>query len=415
MNQSDSERIGALLETLGCQRTDVEAKADLLVTVACSVRQSAINRIYGKAGIWAKQKKTRGLITILTGCVLGTDKKKLSRVFDLIFDINDLPKLPELLGIDDKLIRPIPDGRYFNIEPKYENNFQAYVPISNGCNNYCAYCVVPYTRGREQSRPAKEIMAECSELIKQGYKEITLLGQNVNSYGHDLTNDLSFPGLLRKIDEIPGKFWLRFTSSHPKDMSDELIDTIASGKNICENVHLPVQSGDNEILKKMNRHYTSEHYLELIRKIKQKIPGVSVSTDVIVGFPGETKKQFNNTAKLFQQAEFDMAYIAQYSPRFGTAAYQLTDNVPKKVKQQREETLTKILKKTARKYNKQLVGKTVEILIESQKKEKLIGKTKTGKTVVIPLANKQPDLIGRWQMVKIIKAQSFGLMGKFLL
>lgn len=445
MNKSDAERLAGVLDELGYEKTDEENQADLIITVACSVRQSAVDRIYGKLNLWNKIKKERPLTTILTGCILPFDKTRLQSAFDLIFDINDLPRLTEQLGSNDLNrcplgsgefparrnsseggIRRLADFNYLDIDPEYFSSFRAHVPISTGCNNYCSYCVVPYVRGPEKSRPAKEIIDECKNLIERGYKKIILIGQNVNSYGQDLKNGIKFPNLLKTINDLPGNFWLRFATSHPKDMSDELIKTVADGDKICKYIHLPVQAGDDEILKKMNRKYSREHYLGLIKKIRQMIPDAAIGTDVIVGYPSETKQQFKNTVKLFKEAKFDMAYIAQYSPRLGTAAYQMTDDVPKEEKMKREKILTKVLEKTALEHNKKLVGKTMDVLIEEVKikdkglKINLIGKTRTFKTVKIA-TNRAADsqvraadslavsYVGQFIKVKITKARSFGL------
>ena len=415
MNYADAERIATILYELGYIKTDEDQQADLIVTVACSVRQSAIDRVYGKAKVWNKIRQKKPLTTILTGCILEIDKNKMAKIFDQVFDIGDLQKLPELLN-NKKMTRNIPDARYLNIEPKRQNDFSTLVPISTGCNNYCSYCVVPYTRGPETSRPSTKIVSECQKMINQGFKEITLLGQNVNSYGHDLNNDLSFPELLQEIAMLDGNFWLRFVTSHPKDMSDELIEVVANNDKICNYIHLTVQTGDDEILKKMNRKYTTEHYLSLIEKIRNKIPNVFISTDIIVGFPGETKEQFKNTVKLMKQAEFNMAYIAQYSPRSGTAAYQLNDNVSKKEKEKRKNTLEKILRKTALKQNQLMMGKKVDVLVENIKNGYLIGKTKTFQTVKIKInsTDEKQNNVGEFVTSKITKAKSFGLEGKLV-
>ncbi|MGC9048785.1 MAG: tRNA (N6-isopentenyl adenosine(37)-C2)-methylthiotransferase MiaB [Patescibacteria group bacterium] len=399
MNKSDSERAAAVLENLGYQKTDSEESADLIMVLACSVRQSAIDRIYGRIKIWKKIKEKRPLITILTGCILKEDKRKLIPHFDFIFPITDLVKLPEKL----KNLPCQQIESYFHIHPHYQNNFQAYVPISTGCNNFCTYCVVPYVRGPEICRPAEEIINEVKELIGRGYKEICLLGQNVNSY----FSNLNFPKLLKKINDIPGNFWLRFLTSHPKDFSDELIETMVKCKKICEYLHLPIQSGDNQILKEMNRRYTVEHYKNIIEKIRKKIPDIAISTDIIVGFPGETEKQFQNTTKLMKEIKFDMAYIAEYSPRPQTAAIKLNDNVPKKEKEKRRKILTEILKQTAFEKNKKYLGQIVEILVDSEDKDNFYGKTRTFKTVKI---KKSPFYqIGEFEKVKIISATPFGL------
>lgn len=410
MNKSDSERVATVLEDLGYQKTDSEKSADLIVIMACSVRQSAVDRIYGKVKIWQKIKEKRPLLTILSGCVLKEDRKKLSPFFDLIFPISDLPKLPQKL----KNLPPYQVKNYFEIQPTYQSNFQAYLPISTGCNNFCTYCVVPYVRGPEICRPANEIINEVKSLIDKGYKEITLLGQNVNSYTSILGNSTStvdFPELLQIINNIPGNFWLRFITSHPKDLSDELIETMAKCKKICEYLHLPVQSGDNEILKRMNRNYTVEYYKNLIEKIKNKIPEISISTDIIVGFPGESEKQFQNTANLMKEMKFDMAYIAEYSPRPETAAYRLKDDVPKKEKERRRKLLTDILMETAFENNKKYLNKIVEILVEGIDRQGYVyGKTRTFKNVRLKDSPKKLT-VGQFAKIKITAVSPWGLEG----
>lgn len=412
MNKSDAERLAYVLEQMGYQKTENEAEADVIIVVACSVRQSAVDRILGKIQKWQKIKESKKLILGLTGCVLPEDKPKLEKYFDFFFSIKDLNKLPQLLG--EKPIKEInTTENYFQINPLYSSSFQAYVPISTGCDNFCSYCAVPYTRGREISRPAEEILCEVKHLIERGYKEITLLGQNVNSYKGEIEENgktilLDFPDLLKKIDEIAGKFWIRFLTSHPKDMSDKLIKTIAECSKVCEYIHLPVQSGDNEILRKMNRHYTIEHYKNLIQKIRQTIPNVAISTDIIVGFPGETKEQFENTKKLMEEIQFDMAYIAQYSPRPGTAAARLKDDVLKLEKERREKELTKVLEKTAFLNNQKYLEKEVEVLPELYKKGFLYGRTRTFKPVKFK-GNK--NLIGKFVVVKITTSTPFSLEG----
>jgi len=305
MNQSDSEKIGLALSKKYKPASDIK-EADLVVVNMCSVRQSAVNRVYGLAD---KLKNKR---TILTGCILKKDKLKLAKIFDEI-------KEPE------KII-------------KNNENVSGLIPIMRGCNNFCSYCVVPFTRGREISRPVKEIICEVKKLIKKGVKEIWLLGQNVNSYKYN------FAKLLKEINKIPGEFEIKFTTSHPKDLSDDLIEAMAGCKKVAKYLNLPVQSGDDEILKKMNRPYTVKQYKDLVKKIRKKIPNIFLSTDVIVGFPGETKKQFDNTKKLFEEVKFDMAYINKYSLRYGTKASKLKDSVSPQEKKRREKVLEKIIK-----------------------------------------------------------------------
>jgi len=413
MNRSDAERLAYVLERLGYQRTENENEANLIIVVACSVRQSAIDRILGKAGNWQKLKEKRKLVLGLTGCVLPKDKPKLEKYFDFYFEIKDLKTLPSFLG-EKPIFNLEKIDNYFQITPNYNSNFQAYVPISTGCDNFCSYCAVPYTRGREISRPAEEILCEVQQLVNRGYKEITLLGQNVNSYKGQIkengkTIPIDFPDLLRKINEIEGNFWIRFLTSHPKDMSEKLIKTIAECPKVCEYIHLPVQSGDNEILKKMNRSYTVEHYKKLIERIRQEIKNVAISTDIIVGFPTESTEQFENTKKLMEEVQFDMAYIAQYSPRPGTAAAHLKDDVSKAEKKRREKELTEVLEKTALFNNQKYLGKEVEVLVEISKKGFLYGRTRTFKPVKF---KGEKNLLGQFVKVKILKCSAFSLEGE---
>ncbi len=409
MNKSDSERIASVLENMGYQAVNKPERADLIIVNMCSVRQSAVDRVDGLRKKFTELKKQNpNLKTALTGCVLLPDKTKLKKQFDLIFDIKNLTKLSNMLCYP--LVIPRSNTlEYFSVFPDSDSLVTAYVPIMTGCNNFCAYCVVPYVRGEEISRPAQEIIKEVKKLIKNGHKEIILLGQNVNSYKDKNTN---FPQLLKLINDLPGEFWLRFITSHPKDLSDELIEVMAKSEKITEYLHLPVQAGDNQILKKMNRGYSVDQYKNLIEKIRKKIKNISISTDIIVGFPGETKKQFKQTAKLMKWAKFDMVYTAQYSPRPMTAASKLEDNVIKKEKKRREQILTKILKKTALKNNKKYVNKTVEVLIEQKTKNDFyLGKTRTFKNVKIKDL-KGSLKIGQFIKTKIIKAMPWGLEGQ---
>ncbi len=323
MNESDSERIAAVLENNKYKASDIN-EANLVIINMCSVRQSAVDRVYGLVPKLKEQK------TILTGCFLKKDKKKLFEYFDYILEINDLAKWP---------IFPKSSNNYLEIKPKYSNKLSASIPIMTGCNNFCSYCVVPYARGKEISRPAEEIICEIKNLVKRGYKEIWLLGQNVNSYN----NKIGFPKLLKMVTNIPGDFSIRFMSPHPKDFSDELINVMAKYNKIAKYLNLPVQSGDDKILKKMNRNYTVADYKKLVKKIRKAMPNINLSTDVIVGFPGETKKQFENTVKLFKEVKFDIAYISKYSSRPGTTAAKLKDNVSIQEKKEREKVLREVI------------------------------------------------------------------------
>ncbi len=413
-NLSDSERIKTVFESLGYDETKNDTDADVILVLACSVRQTAVDRLFGLNRKWKKIRENRPLVTILSGCVLPSDRKKVADFFDAILPVSDIAKLPKILA-KKNLKLPVD---YFKIHPSYNLQFSAYVPIMTGCNNFCAYCVVPYVRGREASRPVKDIISECQKLINGGYKEITLLGQNVNSYKSKVLNlkskklgTINFSRLLKLVDEIKGDYWLRFATSHPKDLSDELIKVMANGKHTTPYLHLPVQAGDNAILKKMNRRYTVAHYKNLVKKARKAIPGLMVSTDVIVGFPGETKRQFENTVKLFKEVKFDMAYIAKYSPRAGTAAAELADNVPIKEKERRAIKLNEILKKTALKNNQKILKKTVRVLVEDCNSEFCFGKTDTFKTIKIKTSQK---LAGQLVKAKIVSVQAFGLGGELV-
>jgi len=316
MNESDSERIARQLEAKAYQLTKDPKLADLVIINVCSVRQSAINRVYSQVEKIRRQNRHAQLI--LTGCILEKDKKQFKSQVDKIWPIVD-----------------------FKIKAKCRSSRHAFIPIMTGCNNFCSYCVVPYTRSRERSQSSQEIVKEVKDLIKQGHKEITLLGQNVNSY-KDGSSD--FPKLLESLNKLEGKFKINFLTSHPKDMSDKLIKVIAQSDKVSKEIHLPVQSGDDQILKEMNRGYSIKDYKNLIKKIRKEIPDAKISTDIIVGFPSETEKQFQNTVKLIKQIKFSQAYIASYSPRTGTQAAKLKDNVSSFEKKKRKTVLLKMFK-----------------------------------------------------------------------
>jgi len=414
MNYSDAERAAFKLEEIGYKQASNDKDADLILLVTCSVRKSAEDRVYGAINNYHKKKLYPKLKTIiLTGCMANRPEvvKKADKA-DIFLDIKDLNKLPELLK--KKSVQGEVET-YFSLKPKYRSKFTAYVPISTGCNNFCSYCIVPYVRGQEESRQPQDIIDEVRNLLAQGYKEIILLGQNVNSYKPPavqnnidfLIND--FADLLECLADLPGDFWLSFITSHPKDLSDKLIGVMAKNKKICEYISLPVQSGDNEILRQMNRKYTVSQYKKLVKKIRKQIPGVAISTDVIVGFPGESRKQFLNTVKLFEDIKFDMAYINQYSTREGTASAKLKDDVPKVEKKEREKELNQILAQTALEINKKLIGKVLDILVYQKGKNDIwLGKTRTFKVVKF---KSKDNLVGKFVKVKIFKAESFGLKG----
>lgn len=405
MNKSDAEKIEAILSNLGYIKSLDDKIADVIVVVACSIRQSAIDRIIGKSLHYQSRRKNGELITILTGCVLKEDKPRFSETFDVLLPIEDINLIPERLSILDST--GLTD--YFEVAPRRESTFQAYVPIMTGCDNFCTFCVVPYTRGREKYRLAQSIIDECQKLVESGYKEITLLGQNVNSYKD---GDYDFPKLLKQVGQIAGDFWLRFTTSNPQDFSDDLIDVMKIGGNITPYLHFAIQSGDDDILKRMNRRHNVEHYLSILNKARREIPRLMVSTDIIVGFSGETEEQFKNTIKLFEVVHYDMAYISQYSVRAGTPSAKLMpDNVSKEDKVRRDKELNDVLAIYAKENNEKYIGQIVRVLIEGRKRGRLYGKTDTFKTVYI---EHDKNMTGEFVQVKISTVDSWSLYGKII-
>lgn len=439
MNKSDSERIAGVLEKIGFKPVKNQSWANLIIVNMCSVRQSAVDRASAQIKnlkIKIQNNKKLNCKIILTGCILEKDKKELGNFCDGIFNINELSNLPQKLtkiGFKIKKAR-IQKKHYLGFTPKYQSPDVVYIPIMTGCNNFCAYCVVPHLRGKEISRPAEEIISEIKNIVKKGAKEIWLLGQNVNSYKYKPKIQISkckmtiqnsklketgFAELLKRINDIPGDFWIRFTSSHPKDLSDELIETMAQCHKITPYINLPIQSGDDEVLKKMNRPYTVLEYEKLIEKIRNSFKKhrlniekeVAISSDIIVGFPGETKKQFQNTKKTIKKIGFAFGYIATYSKRPQTAAFFLKDDVSNLEKKRREKELFKVLKKTILNFNKKFLKKNVEVLITSKKDNFYIGKTRHHQTIRIR-SNK--NILKKFVKAKVTKIISYGLEGKLL-
>ncbi len=453
MNHSDSERIAGFLSSQKFRETENINEADLVIFNTCGVRQMAEDRIYGQIHnlriksqeLGIKNQESRIKI-ILTGCLANRPdvQRRLKGKVDLFFPINEFEKFEKFIIASPRLVRlrqkklkaypkliiPRNNASYFSITPQYKNKFQAGVPIMTGCNNFCAYCVVPNARGREVSRPTEDIISEVKRLIENGTKHIILLGQNVNSYkspspsGRGVRGEgANFSQLLKKINAIPGKFWISFVSNHPKDVTDEMIETVAKCKKVCENFHLPIQAGNDAVLRNMNRKYTAKEYLKIMRKIKSAFkkhkPAVpfSITSDIIVGFPGETKKQFEDSAEVMRKAKFDMVFFGKFSPRPETAAWKMKDNVSKMEKERRANYLNEILKKTCFENNKKYVGKTLEVLIENKKDRNYFGKTRTMKNVkIVPnfhsdKTSESKNLIGKIIKVKIAKANIWNLEG----
>jgi tRNA-2-methylthio-N6-dimethylallyladenosine synthase len=437
MNISDSERIAEFLELHKFKLAKDIDSANLVVFNTCGVRQMAEDRVYGQ--IHNLRKKYPEIKIILTGCLANRKdvQKRLRDKVNLFCGIKDFPeKISNLefpisnqyLISNDLILKKNNNSKlnvlkfnqnsklkiknYLNIQPKYSTPFSAFVPIMTGCNNFCSYCVVPYARGREASRPASEIIREVKNLVKKGYKEITLLGQNVNSYKD---REANFSKLIKKINAIPGNFWIQFLSNHPKDVTDEMIETVAKCQKVCECFHLPIQSGSDKIIRKMNRKYTAKEYLKLIDKIKKAYQKYkpdaiyAITSDIIVGFPGEIKQQFLDSAEVMKKAKYDMVFFGQYSPRPGTAAWNIKDNVSKAEKVRREKYLNEILKKTAFENNKKYVGKIVETLVDSNKNGYYYGRTRTMKNV--KFESKQKNLIGKIVKTRITKANIWNLEG----
>jgi len=428
MNKSDSERVRTVIEQLGYTWTDNEENASLIGILACSVRQKAIDKVYSRIHKWNVWKKKRSLLTFLTGCVLTADREKMLKLFDFVFEMEALPDLENILrqyGVASPVsIEPPVNlkqnhaqlGNFWKIDPTYTSEFDAFVPIQNGCDKFCTFCAVPYTRGREVSRPSGEILDEISRLIERKYKSITLLGQNVNSYGRDKKgNEISFPELLAMIGQVcddSGKeVWIYFTSPHPRDMSDEVIKVISRYKSLAKQIHLPVQSGDDEVLHLMNRNHSISKYREIVSGIRQYIPGATIFTDIIVGFTGETDIQFENTRKIMEEFRFNMAYIAIYSPRPGAVSSEWPDNVPQSVKKERLFILSDELRKYSSEYNRQMIGKTVRVLVTgNNRKEGFLSGYSEGK-IIVRFPSDNNNLIGQFVDLAITSSAEFSVEG----
>lgn len=460
MNHSDAERVQSVMAQMGFEQTDREEDATLIGIIACSVRQKAIDKVYSKIAKWNKWKNKRQLITFASGCILPDDRQKFLKLFDLVFDMKELASFPDMLKqygvamphlLDDTVAKrakaqphketqekPKPSAPDFSsfapvvpkekkveqidvwdINPVYHSHFEAFVPIQNGCNKFCTFCAVPYTRGREVSRPSHEILDEVSGLVSKGYKSITLLGQNVNSYGLDKKGEeLSFAQLLDKIGTIADasghETWIYFTSPHPRDMTREVIETIAKHRSLAKQIHLPLQSGDDKVLIRMNRKHGMSRYREVVGWINELLPQAAIFTDIIVGFTGETDEQFHNTRLAVKEFKYHMAYIAMYSPRPGAASFAWSDDVSHAVKKDRYAVLSNDLAEVAQVHTSQMVGNVHRMLVRGHDKKEgyLTGHTE-GK-ITLRFASDDDSLIGQFVDVMVESAGPFSAEGKLV-
>lgn len=421
-NVADSEKIKGMFEEMGCKICETAEEADIIIFNTCAIREHAEDRVFGNVGaLKALKKKKPSLIIGLCGCMMEQEHvaQKIHKSFpyvNLVFGTHAIHRLPELIyncaAVNKRLIeRGNDDGKiYEGIPVHHDGSFKGWLPIMYGCDNYCSYCIVPYVRGRERSRTSESIFSDANEMINSGFKEITLLGQNVNSYGKGLEEETDFADLLGGVAAIEGDFWVRFMTSHPKDASKKLIDTIAENPKICNHIHLPFQSGSDRILKRMNRKYDRKRYMEIVEYAKKKIPDLSLTSDVIVGFPGETYEEFQETLDLIREVEFTSLFTFIYSPRTGTPAAKMEDPYTHEQKAQRMSELLAVQEKIAAKRCAEMVGRNYRVLVEEQAREGVLN-ARTQNNIVVELKS-SPELIGTFQNVEITEARNWILRGK---
>lgn len=421
-NVADSEKIKGMLANAGFGFVDAPDDADFILFNTCAVREHAEDRVFGNVGALKALKRRHPQILIaLCGCMMEQEHiaNRIYKSFPfvgLVFGTHSLHHFPELVYnalVNGKRIfeRGNDDNKLYEGMPvKRDGTFKGWLPIMYGCNNFCTYCIVPYVRGRERSREKNVIVSEAREMIADGYKDITLLGQNVNSYGKTIENGVNFSQLLKEIDSIDGDYWLRFMTSHPKDCSKELIDTIANGNHISRHLHLPFQSGSDRILKAMNRHYDRKKYMEIINYAKEKIDGLSLTSDIIVGFPGETYEDFKETLSLIREVEFTSLFTFIFSPRVGTPAAKMDDPVPYSEKSKWFQELLAVQEEIAAKRCASMVGNVEKVLVEDEGKNGILNGRTSGNIIVELEAPK--DTIGTFQNVKITNARNWILKGK---
>lgn len=438
LNENDSEKLCGMLEEMQYSKTDDLKEADLVIFNTCCVRENAEEKLFGKLGEVKKQREQKGTIIAIGGCMMQEEhivnKIKQSYQYDVIFGTHTLHKFPQDLYtamLNSKRITDVIDieGEIIEGLPiKREDNIRASVTIMNGCNNFCSYCIVPYVRGRERSRDAKDILKEVEELAQKGYKEITLLGQNVNSYmvvenqkaklsAEEIQNSTeinTFAKLLRAVNKVQRIEKIRFVSPHPKDFTDDVIEAIRDCDKVSKLIHLPLQSGSTNVLKVMNRKYTKEQYLNLVQKMRNQIPNVTFSTDIIVGFPGETEEDFEDTLDVVRKVNYEQVFMFIYSRRVGTPGDKMENQIPEETKHKRFDRLKKLYEDSIGENNKKYIGKTESILVEgySKNNEKMLtGRTDSNKVVIFE-ADK--SFIGKIAKIKIISEHMWYLRGEIL-
>ena len=423
MNVHESEKIAGILRSLGYEETPQKENADIIVFNTCCIRENAENHAFGNIGALKKLKKQKPNLIIAVGGCMTQEKgktdvlKKKFPFIDIMFGTLNLEELGNLIlrkKAQKKKVIEIreKEGEIIEFTDAYRTSFpNAWVNIMYGCNNFCSYCIVPYVRGRERSRKPENILNEVKSLVKEGYKEITLLGQNVNSYGSDGSTGMNFAQLLDAVASIDGDFRLRFMTSHPKDFNEDVVKVMQKHRKICRLVHLPVQSGSNAVLKAMNRRYTREKYLEEVKMLKTRLPEAEVTTDIIVGFPGETEQDYLDTEVLVKEVDFASAFTFVYSPRQGTKAAEMENRVPEEVQKERIMRLVELVNSLTRKKSEKYVGKSVEILCEDydEKKGLYLGRDEFGRMGYFA---SEKNLVGELVKVKITRANGISLFGE---
>lgn len=426
MSEHDSELLAGQLEEIGYQKTEQQQDADIILLVTCCVRETAENKVWGLLGRLRKLKQDkRNLIIGVCGCLpqqegMGQNIKKRFPYVDLIFGTHNIHALPRLLQqlpqTRGALLEVWPQERTMeeNLPVSRTPGLKAWVTIMHGCNNFCTYCIVPYVRGRERSRKPEDIVDEIEGLVAKGYKDITLLGQNVNSYGKDFNPPFDFADLLKTLNNIDNLQRLRYMTSHPRDFTDKLIDVIAASDKVCENFHLPIQAGSNKIMQRMNRGYTKEQYLSLVNKIRNKIPDAAITTDIMVGFPGETEADFAETLDLVSTVRFDSAFTFNYSIRSGTPAAEMAEQVPDEIKTKRIQQLIALQNSISLEINQGLIGTVLEVLVEGPTKNKsgyLAGRSRTNKLIIF---KGTMEFVGKLIAVQVAAGHPTHLEGKLL-